>query len=54
MIGALTLARAVESLSDEILARRETPLERRGSLVEASVGAAEGHFGLNRSSDQPG
>jgi len=28
-------------------------LERRGSLVEASVGAAEGHFWLNRSSDQP-
>src|SRR5260370_36938811 len=32
----------------------EAPLERRGSLVEASVGAAEGHFGPNRSSDQPG
>src|SRR5215470_2427785 len=34
--------------------RRETPLERRGTLVETSVGAAEGHFGPNRSSDQPG
>src|SRR6266566_2500569 len=32
----------------------EAPLERRGSLVEAPVGAAEGHFGPNRSSDQPG
>ena len=29
-------------------------MERRGSLVEAPVGAAEGHFGPNRSSDQPG